>query len=81
MQGDIKDWKEKLIKLAKVYGENTKNDDRVYNLGAEQSREETLKRFDLDPAKPIFGMFTNLMWQFQSLFLRCPFSAARKVAA
>ncbi|MBA4135859.1 MAG: hypothetical protein C0518_00925 [Opitutus sp.] len=43
-----------------------KGDALKYNFGEKEEREQTLKRFDLDAAKPIFVLFTNVLWDAAS---------------
>lgn len=43
-----------------------KNDVLVYNFGALESREATLKRFELDASKPVYSLFTNVLWDAAS---------------
>jgi hypothetical protein len=43
-----------------------KEDVFVYNFGNETSKEETLKKFNLDSAKPIYTLFTNVLWDAAS---------------
>ena len=41
-------------------------DARVYNFGPEESVEDTRRRFRLDPHKPTFVLFTNVLWDAAS---------------
>lgn len=38
----------------------------VYNFGAQEDAIETRRRFQLDPAKPTFTLFTNVLWDAAS---------------
>ncbi|MEO8568565.1 MAG: hypothetical protein ABI419_05505 [Ginsengibacter sp.] len=38
----------------------------VYNFGALEDRDKTLKRFNLDPEKLTFSLFTNVLWDAAS---------------
>ena len=38
----------------------------VYNFGDFEERDATLKRFDLDPAKTTYSLFTNVLWDAAS---------------
>ena len=42
------------------------NDSVVYNFGNVQGSEKTYERFDLDPQKQTFVLFTNLLWDAAS---------------
>lgn len=51
------------------YLESRKNhskDTLVYNFGSEEVAEETRRRFNLDPGKPTFTLFTNVLWDAAS---------------
>jgi hypothetical protein len=37
-----------------------------YNFGELEDRAQTLKRFNLDPQKPIMVLFTNVLWDAAS---------------
>jgi hypothetical protein len=50
------------------------NDARVYNFGEEESRDETFARLGLDPAKPTFVLFTNVLWDAASAQREIAFS-------
>lgn len=41
-------------------------DTLVYNFGAEEDAIQTRRRFQLDPAKPTFTLFTNVLWDAAS---------------
>ena len=43
-----------------------KNDVMVYNFGVLETEIQSYKRFDLDPNKPIFTLFTNVLWDAAS---------------
>jgi hypothetical protein len=45
---------------------NHSNDTLVYNFGNEELAAETRRRFKLDPAKPTFTLFTNVLWDAAS---------------
>lgn len=42
------------------------NDTVIYNFGDVQASEQTYRRFDLDPRKQTFVLFTNLLWDAAS---------------
>lgn len=43
-----------------------KNDALVYNFGELQNSEDTYDRFELDKNKPVFSLFTNVLWDAAS---------------
>src|SRR5690606_8487423 len=43
-----------------------KDDVYVYNFGPETDKSETLKSLNLDPSKPIYTLFTNVLWDAAS---------------
>ncbi|MCK0132267.1 hypothetical protein MWU59_12215 [Flavobacteriaceae bacterium F08102] len=43
-----------------------KNDVYVYNFGKETSQNETIANLGLDPNKPIYTLFTNVLWDAAS---------------
>ncbi len=46
----------------------------VYNFGALESRQETIKRFRLDPHKITYSLFTNVLWDAASTQREVAFS-------
>lgn len=49
-------------------------DARVYNFGDEESRDETKRRLRLDPGRPTFTLFTNVLWDAASAQREIAFS-------
>ncbi len=45
---------------------NHKNDVMVYNFGNLETEEKTYKTFHIDPNKPVFTLFTNVLWDAAS---------------
>jgi hypothetical protein len=45
---------------------NHSRDARVYNFGPEQTAEQTRRQLRLDPNKPTFVLFTNVLWDAAS---------------
>lgn len=43
-----------------------KDDVLVYNFGGLESKNETIDRFNLDKEKPIYSLFTNVLWDAAS---------------
>ncbi len=45
---------------------NHVNDVMIYNFGNFENREKTLRRFNINPKKPVFSLFTNVLWDAAS---------------
>ena len=43
-----------------------KNDVMIYNFGSYENKEETYNKFNIDPDKPVYSLFTNVLWDAAS---------------